>query len=89
MNPPPLYDYKGFVNVGMNSINHYVSKIDLTRFMDDLIFFVSFKTSMSICIRAMHQIEWIAYTTGGLSTKKGKHMDYQHEGKPTSFVWYY
>ena len=27
-----------FLNVGINSINHSVSKIDLTRFMDDWIF---------------------------------------------------
>ena len=36
MNPPLLYDYKGFVNVGMNSRS--VSKIALTRFMDDWIY---------------------------------------------------
>ena len=50
---------------------------------------MSFKTSMSICIRDMNQIEWIAFTIGGFSTRQGKHTDYQHEGMPKNFVWSY
>ena len=75
MNPPPLYDYKGFFNVGMNLINHSVSKIDLTRFMEDLIFlrviqnihvyiYLSYASNQMDSIYNRGVVHWIGETHG-------------------------